>query len=118
MTATEAQPKSKPLIEGDRQNLDNEMQSKKSGCSYKTLDFLNKDNDYDDVDLNNSVVYEVEESNGKIVSPFLIESKSEYDSEEEQGVIQLEVNLDNGKVAKLIIMNEEMFEEDIRKFCE
>lgn len=50
---------------------------------------------------------------------FAEDSQSEYDSEneEEQGVIQLEVNLESGGTAKLIIMNEEKFEDDVINFC-
>eukprot|EP00347_Sterkiella_histriomuscorum_P019583 403341076 len=107
--------------------------------SYKTLDFLNKENDYDEVDIKNTVVYEVEEkSDGKFHSLFqvmlLLESEySEYDSEAEEvsqdetvpatdpnapvPIIELEINLDDGQKAKLLIFNEEKFEDDIQEFC-
>lgn len=61
MTQTETQSRFNQLFENT-----NKFNDKGSVKSMKSLEFLQKDNDYDDVDLINSVVYEVEEiSNGK-----------------------------------------------------
>ena len=47
--------------------------------SFKTMDFLYEQKDYDDVNLDNSVVYEVEEDDA--------ESGEDDNSEDEEGVI-------------------------------
>ncbi|CDW88344.1 UNKNOWN [Stylonychia lemnae] len=101
----------------DKNSQFNDRQSQKSA---KTLEFLSKQNDYDDVDLSQGVVYEVEEKSDE-------SELSEYDSEAEEEeedenleaapLIELEVNLDNGGIAKLQIFNEEKFEEDITEFA-
>jgi hypothetical protein len=53
------------------------------------------------------------------------EAASEYGSEEEEeeaeeddAVMKLEVNIGNGSMAKLVIVNEENFEEEVLKFCQ
>ncbi len=76
------------------------------------MDFLNEAKDYDDIDLNNSVVYEVEENESEGV----VQEESE-DEDDEEGLIHLEVNLANQTVAKLIIYDELNFEDDILNFC-
>ena len=72
---------------------------------------LAKDNDYDDVNIENSVVYEVEEDE-------VNESSSGVTSDDDGGMLHLEVNLNDETVETLVVYNEFQFEDDVRLFCE
>jgi hypothetical protein len=68
-------------------------------------------NDYDEVDIKNNVVYEVEEES---------ESSDEDDEDDDtdMGICQLEIDLKDGSIGRLIIYQESTWETDIVAFCE